>query len=81
MAAYYKQNYQLIITPKGDDKSTCNIIKEQISRHCDYVSDITIIHECICIFCGRVWEETWIDGSQPLCCNDAMKKWDGENTV
>ena len=73
------QNYTLVIIPKYDSKNGCKDIIEEIKRHVDGVSDMTIKYDTVCVYCQRIWEKEWIEGEKPMCCNMSGKIWQKED--
>lgn len=71
-------NFVIMITPKYDNRNECKNIVEQVKRHIDDISDISISCVTICIHCGSIWEKEWTDGEKPMCCNKAGEVWQKE---
>ena len=70
-----QKNFVVILTPKYDSRNECKDIQEQIKRHVDGVTDITITCDTVCVYCNSIWEEEWNDGEKPMCCNKACEDW------
>ena len=92
-----KSNYRIVVEPKTHiygiklteqtAMSDLKSMEEQIKRHVDNVSSVSIEYDTniYCSHCNRRWEvsednndEDFPEGS-PVCCNKAFDEWAANN--